>query len=117
MGDIVIFFVLQNIAVFCVIFWVLTWGAEFFFSKKKYESTFQFYECGFKNISELNIQFTLNFSLLCVFLILYDIEFLLLYPIIFNYFLVSIVEFLCISFFIFLLIFCLIYDNKVNVLN
>lgn len=45
----------------------------------------QYYECGFKVISDINIQINLNFILLCVFLILYDIEFTLLFPVLFNF--------------------------------
>ena len=35
MGDIVLFYLLQNILLFGIIFWFLTWGAEYFYSKKK----------------------------------------------------------------------------------
>ena len=44
----------------------------------------QFYECGFKSISDINIQINLNFVMLCIFLILYDIEFTFLFPILFK---------------------------------
>ena len=58
----------------------------------------QFYECGFKAISDINIQINLNFAMLCIFLILYDIEFTFLFPILFSY--TNIVFF---QFFIFIL--------------
>jgi len=35
MGDVVILFLIQNVFIFGLIFWVLTWGAEYFYKKKK----------------------------------------------------------------------------------
>jgi NADH:ubiquinone oxidoreductase subunit 3 (subunit A) len=88
----------------------LTWGAEFFFVKKVNLTKKQFYECGFRTLSELNIQINLNFSMLCVFLILYDIEFTLLYPIIFNFSSVFLLEFFLFFFIKSLIVFSLYYD-------
>ena len=34
MGDIIIIFLIQNILLFCLIFWLLTWVGEFFYKKK-----------------------------------------------------------------------------------
>ena len=110
MGDAVILFLLQNVLLFGCIFWVLTWAAEYFFKKKNHVAKKQFYECGFKAISELNIQVNINFSLVCVFLILYDIEFTFLFPILFNFFSISFCDFLLVLFFILLIIVSLIYD-------
>ena len=101
MGDIVILFLLQNILVFGIIFWLLTWGAEYFFTKKTHLTKKQFYECGFRTLSELNIQINLNFSMLCVFLILYDIEFTFLFPILFNFWSLFFFEFIFFFFFFF----------------
>ncbi len=117
MGDIVVLYLLQNILIFGIIFWLLTWGAEFFFTKKNHLTTKQFYECGFKTLSELNIQINLNFSMLCIFLILYDIEFTLLFPIIFNLLNSSIIELFFLLFFILLIVVSLIYDWQLNALN
>jgi NADH:ubiquinone oxidoreductase subunit 3 (subunit A) len=117
MGDVVILYLLQNILIFGVIFWGLTWGSEYFFSKKNHLSTKQFYECGFKSLSDLNMQINLNFSMICVFLILYDIEFTLLYPIVFNLLNSSVLELVFLFFFIFLIILSLLYDWQMNALN
>ena len=117
MGDIVIFYLLQNIFIFGIIFWLLTWGAEYFYTKKESLAKKQFYECGFKAISELNIQININFSMLCVFLILYDIEFTLLFPILFSFTNISMFEFFLFFFFIFLIIISLIYDWQNNALS
>ena len=70
MGDIVMLFFIQNIFVFSLIFWALTVLGSFFYRKKNHFMKKQFYECGFKVISDINIQINLNFILLCVFLIL-----------------------------------------------
>ena len=84
MGDIIILFLIQNIVIFCLIFWVLTWIGEFYYKKKNHSTKRNFYECGFKSTSDVNIQINFNFSMICVFLILYDIEFTLLIPVFFN---------------------------------
>lgn len=110
MGDIVILFLVQNILIFCVIFWLLSWAGEFFYKKKNHFSKRNFYECGFKSTSDVNIQINFNFSMICVFLILYDIEFTLLIPVFFNMNLVVYFNFILILFFIILIILSLVYD-------
>ena len=117
MGDIVIFYLVQNILLFCVIFWLLTWGAEYFYTRKQHTSKRQFYECGFRTLSDLNIQINLNFSMLCVFLILYDIEFTFVYPILFNFYNLFILDFFVLFFFILLILLSLYYDWQFNALS
>ena len=117
MGDIVLLFLLNNVLLFGIIFWVLMWIAEYFYTKKKQTSKYQFYECGFKSTSDVNIQINLNFSMLCVFLILYDIEFTLLFPYLFNIFFTSLNEFIVFLLFTLLIIFSLIYDWQMNSLG
>ena len=117
MGDIIILYLIQNILLFGIIFWLLTWGAEFFFKKKVNLTKKQFYECGFRTLSELNIQININFSMLCVFLVLYDIEFTLLFPMLFNFSSIYILELIIISVFISLIIFSLYYDWQFNALS
>jgi NADH:ubiquinone oxidoreductase subunit 3 (subunit A) len=114
MGDIIILYFLQNVLIFGVIFWLLTWGAEYFFKKKNHLTKKQFYECGFRTLSELNIQININFSMICVFLILYDIEFTLLFPILFNILYLNFFSFFILIFFIFLIILSLFYDWQMN---
>lgn len=84
MGDVVLFFFIQNVFLFGLIFWALTWAGEYVVTKKNHAAKRQFYECGFKSLSELNVQINLNFTMLCVFLVLYDVEFTLLFPVLFN---------------------------------
>ncbi len=117
MGDAVVISLVQNVLIFLIIFWLLTWGAEYFFTNKQQLAKKQFYECGFKAISELNIQINFNFFMLAVFLILYDVEFTFLYPILFNFSIFSTTEFFFLFFFIALIILSLVYDWIHNVLS
>lgn len=116
-GDVVILFLLQNIFIFSFIFWGLTWAGEYFYKKKNHTSKKNFYECGFKTTTDINIQINLNFSILCVFLILYDIEFTFLLPILMNLNYASFFQILIFNFFIIIVIISLIYDWQMNALN
>ena len=117
MGDIIILFLIQNVLLFGMIFWLLVWASEYFFTKKNHLAKKQFYECGFKTLSELNIQINLNFSMMCVFLILYDIEFTFLFPILFNFWNISILNFLFLILFLILILASLYYDWQFNTLS
>ena len=77
----------------------------------------QFYECGFKVISDINLQINLNFAMLCIFLILYDIEFTFLFPILFSYSNVLMFQFIMYVIFILLILLSLYYDMQSNALN
>ena len=107
----------QHVFIFGIIFWLLTWGTEYFYYKKQHTSKKQFYECGFRTISDLFIQINLNFSMMCVFLILYDIEFVLLFPILFNSTFISFYEFIVLITFVILIVLSLIYDYLYNALS
>lgn len=117
MGDAVIPFIFQNIMVFCMIFWGLTVGGGFFYKKKDHTSKKQFYECGFKSLTDSNINININFTLLCIFLVLYDVEFTLLFPILFNLSLITMYQCIILYFFIFFIIISLYYDYILNALN
>ena len=117
MSDIVIIFLVHNVLVFLLIFWLLTWLTEYFFKKKVHLAKNQFYECGFRTLSELNIQINANFSLLCIFLILYDIEFTFLFPFLFNVFFVLFLKFIIFFLFLLLIFLSLYYDYQFNALN
>jgi len=117
LGDIVVLFLIQNILTFSIIFWLLTWAGEFFYKKKNHLTKRNFYECGFKSTTDVNIQINFNFSIICVFLILYDIEFTLLIPIFFNLYYIFLIQFILVILFIVLIIISLIYDWQMNALN
>jgi NADH:ubiquinone oxidoreductase subunit 3 (subunit A) len=110
MGSILLFFFLQNVLVFGLIFWLLTWLTEWFFQKKNHVSKGQLYECGFRAISDINIQINLNFSMVCVFLILYDVEFTFLFPLLFNSAFADAGAFYIFFSFIFFILISLVYD-------
>jgi len=117
MGDIVLIFLFQNILIFVMIFWLLTWCGEYFYKVKNHSSKKQFYECGFKTISDLNIQININFAMLSIFLILYDVEFIFLFPFLFNLSLVGFFQIFIFFFFIILILASLFYDWLVNALS
>lgn len=117
MGDLVLFFFLQNVLVFSIIFWLLLFISSYFYKIKNHLSKKHFCECGFKSLSDLNIQININFIMLAVFLILYDIEFTLLFPLLFNSFYVNILQYYYFSIFILLIIASLYYDTQTNSLN
>jgi NADH:ubiquinone oxidoreductase subunit 3 (subunit A) len=110
MGSVILFFFVQNVFIFCIIFWFLTWISEWFYNKKENVAKKQFYECGFKSISDVNIQLNLNFSLVCIFLILYDVEFTFLFPLLFNFFFLDAISFFILFIFFILIIISLLYD-------
>lgn len=117
MGDILIVFLLQNILLFSLIFWGLTWAGEYFYKKKSHVAKKQFYECGFKAVTDVDIQFNLNFTLLCVFLVLYDVEFVFLMPCFFNLYAINFFSYITLIVFITLIIMSLVYDWQMNALN
>jgi NADH-quinone oxidoreductase subunit A len=117
MGDVIIFFFCQNIIIFSLIFWFLTWACEYFYKKKNHLTKRQVYECGFKSFDNLNIQINLNFILLCVFLVLYDVEFLFLVPILFNLYNIMIYHYIILLLFFILIVISLLYDFQMHALS
>ena len=117
MGGALTIILLNNIFIFSFIFWVLTWAGEYFYKKKNHASKKNFYECGFRSQNDVNIQINLNFSILCVFLILYDIEFTFLLPMLTSFLLASYYQYLLLNLFILLIMISLVYDWEMNALN
>lgn len=120
MGSIILLFFVQHVFLFTAIFWLLTFLAEWFFNKKNHATKKQFFECGFKAINDINIQINLNFSLVCVFLILYDVEFTFLFPLLFNFGYLNLVSgfiFFCFLYFIFLSVYYDLLNCSLNISN
>lgn len=117
MGDIIIFFFCQNIIIFSLIFWLLTWGCEYLYKKKNHSTKYQVYECGFKSFDVLNLQININFILLCIFLMLYDIEFVFLIPVIFNIYNMYWFQYLILVMFSIVILISLVYDWQMNALS
>ena len=55
--------------------------------------------------------------MLCVFLILYDVEFTLIFPILFNITYISYIQLCCVLMFILLIVASLFYDLQTNSLS
>lgn len=89
MLDISIFFLIQNIFLLTLLFWLLSFLGTKFFKKKNYRATTEIFECGFLTTHNLNLSFNFNFLITATLLILYDVEFLFLLPVLFNYNLIS----------------------------
>lgn len=117
MGGGFILFFFQHVFMFCIIFWLLTWAGEFFFKKKNHKTKKNFYECGFKSTVDINIQINFNFIILCVFLILYDVEFIFLIPFYTNLINLSMISLVILYVYILLILLSLIYDWQMNALN
>jgi len=54
----------------------------------------EFYECGFKPITQKPINFSIQFILICFFFIIYDIELIFSFPLLSNFTSASLIEFL-----------------------
>lgn len=113
----VFLFFLKNVLVFSLIFWALLFLCSYFYKIKNHNSKRHFCECGFKSLSDINIQININFVMLCIFLILYDIEFTLLFPALFNTWGINILQYIAVLWFILLIIVSLYYDWQTNSLS
>ena len=117
MGDITTCYMVVNLMIFCSIFWLLTIVGEIYFKKKEHLSKKQFYECGFKSLTDNQIGISLNFVLLAVFLILYDVEFMILYPALFSFWFITFSQYAIFIIFIAFILISLYYDLRVNALT
>lgn len=117
MLDISIFFLIQNIFLITLLFWLLSFLGTKFFKKKTYRAGTELFECGFLTTHSLNLSFNYNFLITATLLILYDVEFFFLIPALFNYNLITVqVIFTYFFFFIFILI-SFIYDWEMVTLD
>jgi NADH:ubiquinone oxidoreductase subunit 3 (subunit A) len=96
---------------------VLTFAAKYFYQDKYSNYKLNFYECGFKSISNLRLNFSIQFVLLAAFLIIYDSEFLILFPLAFNFFYIETYQFLIFIFFFFFLLLALLIDYVYSALD
>jgi len=117
MGGILVLFFIQNVLIFSIIFWLLTFLGEYFFKGKNHKTKKNFYECGFKSVNDIDLQFNFNFLIICVFLVLYDIEFILMMPFLVNLYYVNFFSLIVFLTFFILIIISLLYDWQANALN
>lgn len=69
-----------------------------------------FYECGFKPTKQKTIRLPIQFLLICVFFLLYDIELIFLFPYVSGITFLGLYDSLIIALFFFLLFFSLVVD-------
>lgn len=115
-GSIVIYIVVYA-SLFSLIFWILTFLLKYYYSNKNFEYKLNFYECGFKSLSNIKIQYNINFILIILFLVIYDGEFLFLIPFALNISILNFTSLFLIFFFLYLLIITIIYDLIYNSLE
>lgn len=113
----IVFYLIVNAIFFSLIFWILTFILKFYYSNKNFTYKLNFYECGFKSLNNIKIQYNINFILLILFLLIYDGEFLILIPLSLNIGLLTFNSIILLFIFIFLLVITLIYDLIYNALD
>lgn len=109
--------VIINAILFSFIFWVLTFLFKFYYSNKTYNYKLNFYECGFKSLTNIKIQYTLNYTLIMLFVLIYDGEFLILIPLALNVSLLNLHSLILLLIFLILLIITLAVDYAYNSLE
>ncbi len=117
MISITISYVILNAFIFSFIFWIITFILKSFYSNKNFNYKLNFYECGFKSLNNIKIQYNINFILILLFLVIYDGEFLILIPLSLNISLVNFISIFLLLLFIILLVLTLIYDLIFNSLE
>lgn len=109
--------VISNAIFFSFIFWILTFIFKIYYSNKNYNYKLNFYECGFKSLNNIKIQYNINFILIILFLLIYDGEFLILIPAALNVNILNFISLFVIVIFMILLIITLIFDYIFNALE
>lgn len=117
MLDTSIFFLIQNIFLLTLLFWLLSFLGVKFFKKKNYRATAELFECGFLTTHTLNLTFNYNFLITATLLILYDVEFFFLLPALFNYSLISVECILAYLLFTSLIVVSFVYDWEMVTLD
>lgn len=69
-----------------------------------------FYECGFRPVTQKPIRLPIQFLLICVFFLLYDIELIFIFPFVSGLTFLGLYDFLLIFLFFFLFFLSLIFD-------
>lgn len=109
--------IIINAILFSFIFWILTFLFKFYYSNKIYNYKLNFYECGFKSLTNIKIQYTINFTLIMLFVLIYDGEFLILVPLALNVSLLNLHSLILLLIFLILLIITLAIDYAYNSLE
>lgn len=113
----IIFYTVVNVILFSLIFWIITFILKYYYSNKNFNYKLNFYECGFKSLNNIKIQYNINFILIVLFLLIYDGEFLVLIPLSLNISLLNFISVILLFLFMILLIVTLLYDLIYNSLE
>lgn len=117
MAGIITFYVIINAIIFSLLFWILTFASKYFYSNKYYNTKLNFYECGFKSLTQFKINYNVNFLLLILFLLLYDGEFLIIIPFSLNLTIATFSNYFIIFYFLLWLFVTLLLDYIFNALE
>lgn len=117
MAGILVFYTIINAIFFSVLFWILTFVSKYFYSNKYYATKLNFYECGFKSLTQFQVNYNINFLLLILFLLLYDGEFLIIIPFSLNIFISSYLTYVIVFYFLVWLYLTLVLDYIFNALE
>lgn len=112
-----VFFLVVNAIMFSFIFWILTFVSKYFYSNKYYNTKLNFYECGFKSVNQFQINYSVNFLVLVLFLLLYDGEFLILVPFSLNILVANLSNYIILLFFLLWLYITILLDYILNALE
>lgn len=95
----------------------MTFAAKWFYSNKYYNYKLNYYECGFRSLTNYKVHYKVSYVLLVLFLLIYDGEFLILIPFSLNFFLINVELFILLIFFLVWLLLTLIIDFTFNALD
>ena len=104
MGSIGIISVIFSISIFSIILYGLSVLYSFFFSRTgKNNLQRDFYECGFRPITDNKVVLDIHFSIVGIIFLIYEMEVILFVPIFLNFYGISFSLYLVILFSLFLL--------------
>jgi NADH:ubiquinone oxidoreductase subunit 3 (subunit A) len=109
--------VIRNIVIFSLLFWLITFSLKYFYSNKSSKYKLNFYECGFKSLNSIKVEYNINFILIVLFVLIYDGEFLLLFPCALNIEIANYVSVLILTIFLIWLIIAIVVDFMLNSLE
>ena len=93
-----------------LLFWMSTLYSIFFSKNGKNIISREFYECGFKTINDNTTVLDIQYSLIGLIFLIYEMEIIIFVPLFLNYYGYSLIYLLLILFSLFIIIFSYIYE-------
>ena len=84
MGGVLLIFLFNSIIAVSFMLWIITYFGYVFRKNFINKEKFDIYECGFKTISNINLELNYSTIIISMFLILYEFEMFLFVPFFFN---------------------------------